>query len=297
MTKSNSENLQNEMTAKSFLADGIATELSQRMAFIADYAKHDPDYAKELRLERFKTVVDDLKEHDPNYAQQTLAKELGVSAPSLSLILKGKRGITADFAAKVHARYPQYPVEWLLGLSLYANEQEKKSGNAFAYSLHDEWTFDFIEAVSGVNFRPGPHLSALPYELPDDPENARRGYKINGGYYSLSDDEVRNLLKEIRAFVNFKVDYISKTKENLSERGFYDYEEALEMFVNELLENASKIEEMKKRDPEKAKEAVVDIWKKYLFYYPDLAPRMISDTLDHMGKKSFPKSIMELFNP
>ncbi len=113
----------------------------------------------------------------------------------------------------------------------------------------------------------------------------------------MSDDEVRNLLEEIRAFVNFKVDYISKTKENLSERGFYDYEEALGMLVNELLENASKIEEMKKRDPEKAKEAVVDIWKKYLFYYPDFAPRMISDALDRMGIKSFPKSIMELLNP
>lgn len=193
----------------------VATNPSQRMEAIADSAEHDPNYAKELRLERFKTVVNDLKEHDPNYTQQTLAKELGVSASSLSLILKGKRGVTADFAAKVHARYPQYPFDWLLGLLPYANEQEKKSGNAFEYSLHDEWTLDFIKAVSGVDFRKGALLSAYPHELPHDPKNTRRGYKINGGYYSLSDDDVRKLLEEIRGFVNFKVDYISKKIENV----------------------------------------------------------------------------------
>ena len=150
-------------------------------------------------------MIDDLKENDPDFKQAHLAKILGYSPGGLSAIISGKRGISNDLAAKINKLYPQYSLEWLLGLDFYANEKEKNTGNSEGYPLQDEWTLDFIKAVSGVDLRQVQVFST------DDPADNVTVRTIKGKNCILSEDEVKSFLDEVRAFVKFKIDYLSKT--------------------------------------------------------------------------------------
>lgn len=55
--------------------------------------------------------------------QKRLAEQLGVTHITVSNWKRGKVGISAEHAAKLHELYPGYSVEYIRGLSPYQNKQ------------------------------------------------------------------------------------------------------------------------------------------------------------------------------
>lgn len=205
MAQKKRENLQENEKMKTLSESLIKSGLSTSKDIKSAEFSENPEILEHYKRERLQKVIDDLKENDPDFKQAHLAKILGYSPGGLSAIISGKRGISNDLAAKINKLYPQYSLEWLLGLDFYANEKEKNTGNSEAYPLQDEWTLDFIKAVSGVDLRQVQVFST------DDPADNVTVRTIKGKNCILSEDEVKSFLDEVRAFVKFKIDYLSKT--------------------------------------------------------------------------------------
>lgn len=230
-------------------------------------SRYDDEEKKQTRRERLRMMITDL-----NITQRRLAEQLMMEPSYLSAILNGQngRGLSDNLAAKIHNLYPQYSLKWLLGLSSDSGNGEDNKENTDIRDVHDEWTFDFITAVTGVNLRHFEELSVLPYDLQTITDT---GYNINGKLCLLSPDEVRELLAEIRAFASFKIDYILKTKDRAIEKGLYSMGEAYDLLDKELHERALELAEMDKANHEKAIEAVINILRKYIYLDDEYAYR------------------------
>lgn len=273
MSTKKQENLQKDQKTQN-VRNALETSATRTKSFLLEH----PDILNEVKRERLREVVEHLKEE--GYKQVGVARAFKINAGDLSSMLNGRRQVSDKLLINIHKFCPQYSIEWLLGLDLYANKEEEKTGNRQARSAADEWTIDFIKAISGDNLRLWEPLFFLPYD-PKAPRS-EKGFsiKVRGEMCLLSESDFNSLLDEVRSFVEFKLDYISKTKKRPLESGPFSEDEVFSFIDKELHDRAVELYKIKEKDPAKAIEAVIDIWKKYIVLPDDELLRAAQEALE-----------------
>lgn len=77
------------------------------------------------RTKRFNIFLDDQKEK--GLTQEKLAKMIYVSQQIISRIKKGQADLTEPMAIKIHEVFPEYRLQWLLGIDNYKTDKERLS--------------------------------------------------------------------------------------------------------------------------------------------------------------------------
>ena len=149
-------------------------------------------------------------------SNKSIAKKFGYTPEHISQIAHGHKNLTRSFAEALSNEYPDFPVEYLLGLTEYRSESRRIS----------QWLRDAIKesnllsaglsafaSLNGYEITPPQHIADC-----DDLSKANltltKGYVISKGGQSaeLSPDEMQRFENEVCDFVGLKLQHLLQEK-------------------------------------------------------------------------------------
>lgn len=137
---------------------------------------------------------------EQSITKKTLANQIYITPPTLSKIVNGKAVLTEENARRIHSLFPEYSVEWLLGLVDYRNENLRPLYEAAMQSV----VWNDPEKRLERHYRAVNDLA----ELAGYPMVSMGGERFmligQGEYADITFDDYERLCDDILDYVEFK---------------------------------------------------------------------------------------------
>ncbi len=147
----------------------------------------------------------------------SIAKKFGYTPEHISQILRGHKRLTEPFAEALSKAYPDYPIEYLLGIARYKSESLRVSEWIRTEAKESKYLFTGLSAFATLNgyIISPPQLEADCSDIANAVMTEKRGYEIKKDSQSveLSIKEFRQFEKEVCDFVELKLKHLLQEKE------------------------------------------------------------------------------------
>ena len=185
----------------------------------------------QLSSKRLGILLDELKKRD-GIRQIDFAERIHMAQQNVSRLRNGRVNLSAEHAKSIAAAFPEYRVEWLLGLDDFKTEEEyeahleKRSRAAFAQALSEHWSlqasFRQLAELNGYTVIEG--FAALSNDdksgIPggDSDKTIKDSWYVRRGYEwaRFSRKEMTQLQKKIADYVGFELEHAFEEQENRS---------------------------------------------------------------------------------
>lgn len=177
--------------------------------------------ANRIATQRFGIVLDELKEHE-KITQAKLAKRIHTSQQSISKLKRGEIELSVEHAKAIAEAFPQYRIEWLLGLDgfktqedLLAYQQEKAQAEAQDEKRRVASCFKLLAEQLGYQIT---ESLLRDWEGPDwehatFPPQSYSVTKPDGAVVRVPYVEMEAFRQEVLAFLGFKLDRLLQNQE------------------------------------------------------------------------------------
>lgn len=177
-----------------------------------------PKYSKEVKALSAAHLKLLLKQ--TGIQKQELAAISGRSAQTVSAMVKGTAPVTERTAQAINARYPEYSVPWLMGVSEYPNGRSEFVARINQMNHEGElmregfYAFSTLMGYSVVLTSPAPVTPDGKVGVVEMVEQIKGGYTITRGNQTahISFDDMHDLQNEIADFVDFKLGRLFKER-------------------------------------------------------------------------------------
>lgn len=182
----------------------------------------------QLSSKRLGILLDELKKRD-GISQIDFAERIHMAQQNVSRLRNGRVNLSAEHAKSIAAAFPEYRVEWLLGLDDFKTEEayeahlEKRSRAAFGQALSERWSlqasFRQLAELNGYTVTEG--FAALSNDdksgIPggDSDETIKDSWYVRRDYEwaRFSREEMTQLQKKVADYVGFELEHVFKERE------------------------------------------------------------------------------------